>query len=191
VTKRVVLSTAAGGLAALDAGLADLAQDASGDSSMFLAGDGTFKPPGGSGLVQSVKMTITSAQILALNSSPITVIAAPGANKFIYVFGAVYRTHFGTTRYTVSDQTIGLYYPPASTGDIADSAGAGSGVGTALNSLVDSIVFTTNGSVPFGGGDGVSALANNSVVLSSQSADPTGGDGTMSLNVLYCVLDVS
>jgi hypothetical protein len=189
MTKRVVLSTAAGGLAALDAGLADLVQDASGNGSMFLAGDGTFKAPGG-GLVQSVKMTITSAQILALNSSPITVIAAPGANKFIYVFGAVYRTHFVTTRYTISDATIGLYYPPASTGDVAD--GAVNGVSNALaNTVVDSIVFTTNGSVPFGGGDGVSALVNNSVVLSSESADPTGGDGTMSLNVLYCVLDVS
>jgi hypothetical protein len=43
MTKRIVLSTDAPGLAAVDAALADLAQDASGNGALFLAGDGTFK----------------------------------------------------------------------------------------------------------------------------------------------------
>jgi len=50
MAKRVLLSNAssgmAGGMGAVDAALADLATDASGNGAQFLAGDGTFKAAG-------------------------------------------------------------------------------------------------------------------------------------------------
>ena len=45
MTKRVLLSAASPGMAAVDAALADLATDASGNGAQFLAGDGTWKAP--------------------------------------------------------------------------------------------------------------------------------------------------
>jgi 2-methylaconitate cis-trans-isomerase PrpF len=93
MTKRVLLSNNSPGLfAAVDADLADLAVDASGNGSNFLAGDGTFKAAGGG--LQTVTVTLTSAQLLNLNTSPVTIIAAPGAGNAIIplLMGFIYMT---------------------------------------------------------------------------------------------------
>src|SRR5437016_3747594 len=38
---------------------------------------------GGSGLLQSATVTLTAAEMLALSTSPVEILAAPGANKFL------------------------------------------------------------------------------------------------------------
>jgi hypothetical protein len=98
MTKRVVLSGGSPGLAAVDADLSDLAQDASGDGSLFLAGDGSFKA--GGGVVQSVTVSLTSAQILGLNTTPVQLIAAPGAGNAIFLIAGWAELVYGTTAYS-------------------------------------------------------------------------------------------
>jgi hypothetical protein len=52
------------------------------------------------GLVQSATVSLTSAQILALTTTPIQIIPAPGAGKMILMQGGYYESTFGTTPYT-------------------------------------------------------------------------------------------
>jgi hypothetical protein len=83
MTKRVALSRNSPGMAATDATLADLATDASGDSTKALYGDGTFKPPA-AGLTFNAPVTPhpgggqPSAVQLSTSVTPILVPATTG-----------------------------------------------------------------------------------------------------------------
>lgn len=68
MAKRVLLSAASPGLAAVDAALADLAIDASGDGTKALYGDGTFKTPGGGG-GGSTTITLTADTNIAAGTA--------------------------------------------------------------------------------------------------------------------------
>lgn len=58
--------------------------------------DSALTPISGTGIETYIDVTLTSAQILALNATPITVIAAPGASKAVVVTGAVAYKAAGT-----------------------------------------------------------------------------------------------
>src|SRR5271163_1499380 len=59
---------------------------------------------GGSGAILSTgKISLTSAQLLALFSDPVTIIPAPGAGKMILVIAAIYELIYGSTTYEGSD----------------------------------------------------------------------------------------
>jgi hypothetical protein len=66
---------------------------------------------GGDGLIQSMTVTLTSAQILTLHTTPVQVVPAPGAGKIIVVTGMAFVYKFGTQPYqsTQSDNFAGTY----------------------------------------------------------------------------------
>ena len=60
-------------------------------------------------------VTVTTAQVLALNATPITVLAAPGANKAIIFEGAVIHKPAGTAYAGVAaGEDLGLKYTDGS-----------------------------------------------------------------------------
>jgi hypothetical protein len=216
MSKRVVLSTGSGGLAGVDAALGDLAQDASGDGTKALYGDGTFKTPGSasltvtdgthtianadsisvsgatvggsspnatltvSGTMQSATVSLSSAQLLALNSSPVTIVPAPGAGNVILVLGIVEEFTAGADAYTDSGGETGLYFSSLAFGSI-DGQNLGqacignvTGVGAGINAL-EPILFAT------------ADIVNQGIVAYSPTANMTGGDGTAKITVYYLV----
>jgi len=179
MAKRVLLSNAssgmAGGMGAVDAALADLATDASGNGAQFLAGDGTFKAAGG-GAVQSVTVTLTSAQLKALNTTPVTIVAAPGAGKQILVFAVFYELIFGTAAYTNIDAP-GLYYNNALSAPI--EAGA-----TAAN------IFGASGNKTGRGtpGSASNTIGPNAPVVFADDQAWATGDGTGSVTAFYATV---
>lgn len=57
------------------------------------------------GLVQNLKVTLTSAQILDLHNTPVELIPAPGTNKFIVVLSVYSFLDFNTTPYTTQNNS--------------------------------------------------------------------------------------
>lgn len=119
--------------------------------------------------------TLTSTELLSSFTTPIVLIAAQGDGKVIVPFGTVvYKTDFNTTVYDFTGATIQyetLVYNTLST--------------ATLNSAVDIIVpddVTVTG--------GPSVVANNNLLFKATTADPTQGDGTLTINLQYRVVEI-
>lgn len=62
-------------------------------------------------IVQQKKITLTSAQVKALNAAPVVAIAAPGVGKVINVINAITKLNYGSNAFNSgAGQTINLYY---------------------------------------------------------------------------------
>jgi hypothetical protein len=175
MTKRVALSRNSPGMASVDASLADLATDASGDSTKALYGDGTFKAPGA---VQSVTVSLSSAQLLALNTSPVTIVAAPGAGSYILVLVTSYELIYGSSPYSLAGDPPGLAYG----GNAIYPADQGWNVSSFTGSS-SSVAFVAGpGSIGF---VPTSDVSNQPVKLVADIGNPTGGNSTGKVTVLY------
>ena len=60
--------------------------------------------------VRKATVTLSSADILALDSTPVTIIAAPGAGKWLVPHQVTLAVDFATTPYVNGDNWPGLYY---------------------------------------------------------------------------------
>lgn len=127
------------------------------------------------GVAERKTITLTSAQILALNTTPVALIAAPGVGKSISVDEVVFKAPAsGATAYTGAN-AVELRYTNGSgakvTGDIAAAA---------LNS--------TSGRVDKAVAAAVTMVANAAVVAVVPTANPGAGNGTVTIDIIYRVV---
>jgi hypothetical protein len=176
MTKRVVLSGNSPGLASVDATLADLCSDASGDSTKALYGDGNFRNPSGGG-IQSTTVSLTSVQLLGLGTSPVLILAAPGAGKVTVVLNTIYEYTFGSVAYTYAGGGGGLFY-----GSSIEGATADNGDSSLLNGTVNQIIITAGGDTS--NVNATSAVANQPLYYAT-NGNPTLGNGTLKITVYY------
>lgn len=128
---------------------------------------------------QVAAVTLTSAQILQLFTTPITIVAAPGAGKMIQVLSINYSLTFVTTAYTVGGATAGLWYgTPAGTAVDTNAK-------TILNAAAASHVGQFAPGTYTGTGQTPSNLANLAVIFGTVTSNPTTGDGTFRVTVTY------
>lgn len=75
-------------------------------------------PPEEPGPTQTVNVTVTSAQLLALDTAPVLLVEAPAAGKALEFMGATVNYTFGTLPYVVglSELTIRQMTPPSTLG---------------------------------------------------------------------------
>ena len=127
-------------------------------------------------------ITISSAQLLALNTSPVTLIPAPGAGFATFVESMVFEMNRTATAYTAAGVTgAGLIYA-ASTAlitqalptSIFTTAGAG-----------QSITAVAGGHV---GTNGITITANAAVQLYSAGANLAAGTGTAKVYLTYSII---
>jgi len=124
----------------------------------------------------SLEVTITSAQLLTSFTQPVVLLTC-GANEFITVLSITQKYNFGTTPYIFaggSDMLItnnGLASPQTTQYALADINGV------AVNQT-NTAVGPVKSKYPLPGGA-------NSLTFQSGIADPTGGDGTLKLSILY------
>ena len=124
----------------------------------------------------SLEVTITSAQLLTSFSQPVVLLTC-GANEFITVLSITQKYNFGTTPYVFaggSDMLItnnGSAAPQNTQYALIDIGGL------AVNEAATS-VGPVKSKYPLPGGA-------NSLTFQSDVADPTGGDGTLKLSILY------
>ena len=114
--------------------MAKLATDASGDSTKALYGDGNFKAPSG-GPVQSITVSISSAQLLALNTTSLTIIAAPGSGSMVLVLASIYEVLAGTIVYSSAGGNPPGLYCGYSSGSPANNGSTSNPFVASVNSI--------------------------------------------------------
>ena len=129
--------------------------------------------------LRKATVTLSSAQLLALHTTPITLVAAPGAGKWLAVHRILWFYSYGTVQYassTTSEPYLGYGTLPLATGaDIVSDA--------------DDIVKGGDLDLP---GSVASDLVNKTLAVQTDGAGQefTLGDGTLTVSVWYSIEDV-
>jgi hypothetical protein len=128
--------------------------------------------------VRLVKGTLTSGQILTLNTAPITVIAAPGAGKMINIISVFTKINFNSAAYAVNTQLV-LKYVGAAYNACADLSILVSGASRTLR--WDSAVSTTPSAT------NTQMLENVAVQITVNTGNPTTGDSSLDYYIYYVI----
>jgi len=126
------------------------------------------------GIPFTVKVSLTSAEILALNTTPIQLIAAQGANTVIRPLGFMFRLNYVSSTYSGSN--LRIYLDGTGSYNVQTTIyAAGS---DALNIASPS---PSNTYIP-------SAATNVPLMVDAAGADPTAGDGSFDIYITYTVI---
>lgn len=116
-------------------------------------------------------VTVTSAQTLTLNSSPVSILPSISGNKY-YDMKVYSEYNYGTTAYTTSSALTLIGVSGTTLLDLIN-----------INSLTgNSVTVSTNSNT-----SGVGTL-NTGVRLFQPSSNPTGGNGSLKLKVYYNIV---
>ena len=128
--------------------------------------------------VKEVKVAIPTAQVLALNTTPVQLVAAPGAGYAIEVIGITMKMVYNSSAYS-SNYVLDIIY----TGAIKPIKSL-----SCLNATVDTIRDIT----PVGstGATQTQILENVALMATSSGADPIGGDSDITIYVTYRVIEL-
>lgn len=127
-------------------------------------------------------LSLTSAQILALFTTPIQIVAAPGAGKYIEWMSCSSTITFVTTAYATNLNII----------LISEGSAAGSYVGTEQLSLP----ATATRTVKIKHDNAVSStsalqiITNAALQVSVLTGNPTAGDGSIKLRIIYRIVTI-
>jgi hypothetical protein len=122
--------------------------------------------------IAKTEITLTSAQILSLNTTPITLISAPGSGNYIVVHKVVGSIDYNSTPYT--------------SGDLILQYTGGTGCATLPDDLAEATtdeVFYVDGKVDGTGSAGI----NEAVEIYSFGSDPTTGNSDIKIIVFYSI----
>lgn len=130
-----------------------------------------------------VKGQLSSAQILALNATPIEIIAAPGAGYAIEIEEVKWFLDYNTTGYTAgAGDDLVLRYTDG-TGEVISEPADGADF---LDATADTLIYCRG--MMSGDGQGVLMTANAAVVAHIQTSEITGGDSPINYEVHYRVV---
>ena len=140
-----------------------------------LLDDGTFETFGapGAGAIQVVKLALTTAQVQAINTVPIEIIAAPGVGNTIDVISVITRMNFNTTAY-VANLDLNLIFNTAADVVFTISDALGGGATRIAKG-------TPNSASPAG----LQILENQGVNVTDILGDPTIGDNSADVYVTF------
>ena len=127
--------------------------------------------------LQSTKVTLSTTQLLNLFSSPVTLIVAQGANTYIQIIRATVFFTYGTQAY---DFVAGAGEIVLETGTDDAGSWAGSVYNSAVNVAYNSTLI-----------ENVKLSANSALTIKALTQNPTQGNGTAIVNILYRVITQS
>lgn len=125
--------------------------------------------------IKTVKVSLSSAEILALNTTPKTLVPAPGSGKIIRPLSYFFNMTFGGNPYATNTQLISRI---GSVGTFVTNT-------TSLPAGTDHVSFMIPITAVLNGADD---YTNAPLTLSTNSGNPTAGDGTLNVYVTYIVV---
>lgn|SRR3990167_2442533 len=128
---------------------------------------------------QETTLSLTSAQILALNTTPITIVAAQGANKYIQPIDCVIVYSYSTAAYA-TNTTLELINESGTISLMEDT--------TALIGTVSKVVQMKATGTGAAAGQ-TQSLANAGLQVKVRTGDPTAGSGTIKLFLKYRIIN--
>jgi hypothetical protein len=131
------------------------------------------------GLMRTIKVSVSSAEILTSNSAAKELLPAAGADTFIEIQEFTYRYIYGTIAYTNASNLKGTYGASSSVG--ATSA-------FALTAANDQIGLVSRSNYLF---NVTTDVINKGIYLHQVTSDPASGDGTLDIFITYRIIDVS
>lgn len=132
----------------------------------------------------TISYTLNSSTINDLDTSPIVMIAAPGANKIIYVDNATVHFKAGSSIFTGSYNLM-LYYATANE-DIMIAV-----TKAELQSATDTITTAYNTSNYTGVGTPFTSAVINKAVNLKATNTISGGDGSLIISITYRIITTS
>lgn len=127
-------------------------------------------------LVQYATVEISSAEILALFTTPKTLVAAPGAGNLLEFISLLLAYDYGTVVYTIGTATdLQVKY--------TDASGAAVSTTQAVTGMIDQATDQLRAIDKVG--TTVTPVVNAALVLTLAVANPTLGDGTIHAKVAY------
>lgn len=135
------------------------------------------------GMVSFVDVTVTSAELLALNATPKTLVAAPGAGKILVFEGAVLTMDYKSAAYAVDlGDDLAVKYTNGSGTAVAQCEATG---------LLDQTSDQVRWIRPFAAASGDSSItpvANAPLVLHMLGSEATTGNSDVKLRVFFKTL---
>lgn len=126
--------------------------------------------------LRHTKVTLSSAQILSMVTTPVTLVAAQGAGTVIFPVSYSLRVNYGTSAYTAGAIRIG-------TGADFDQLASVSNVLSVTQNTFFRGFCATADSV-----GGTNTAANTACKITCAGSDPTGGNGTLDVYLSYYVI---
>lgn len=134
----------------------------------------------GGTVTYAAEIKITTAQILALNSTPITIVAAPGASKYIEVVSASANMTYVSAAYA-TNTTLQLINTGADVPQVTNT--------TILISTTSKNTKFIDGQTPTAGQTQI--ITNTALQVKVGTGNPTAGDSDITVYVLYRIITIA
>jgi len=164
---------------AIDSNYYGLVFESNGDTNKVVFEDAVAQANANNGCVclQEATLTIATADVLQLNSTPLTIVAAQGAGTAIEVISASLQIDFNTTAYA-TNTTITLISSGA-TDPQADNS---------IDATVARIGRFRNRHTSGASATATQLIENADLLVTVETGDPTAGDSDITVSVLYRVI---
>lgn len=124
------------------------------------------------------KVTLTTAQVLALNTTPVQLVAAPGVNYAILVLKSSARLNYNTIPYA-TNLVLGIGHPTASVSQE-----------TITGLLGASIIKTQNGLSIGSSATETQLIENAAVNVNVLVGNPTAGNSSVDIYLTYRIISL-
>jgi hypothetical protein len=131
-------------------------------------------------------LQITSAQLLALNATPITLVAAPGANKALIFEGMLVQKPVGTAYAGIAaGEDLAVKYTDGSGAEVGQCETTGF-----LDQTTNQIRYV-RAQTATSGASQITPVANAALVLHMLVGEITTGDSPLNIEIDYRVVDTT